>query len=54
MTIICRDLMVGNPRLAELGYVEESMGHNAIGAMSSYNNAIGQIIYRTATLWKQY
>jgi L-fucose isomerase len=30
MAIIGRDLMVGNPRLAELGYVEESMGHNAI------------------------
>lgn len=32
MTIIGRDLMVGNPRLAELGYVEESMGHNAVAA----------------------
>lgn len=30
MVMIARDLMVGNPRLAELGYVEESMGHNAI------------------------
>lgn len=30
MTLIARDLMVGNPRLAELGYVEESCGHNAI------------------------
>ncbi|WP_439294275.1 L-fucose isomerase [Lonepinella sp. BR2882] len=32
MTIIARDLMVGNPRLAELGFVEESLGHNAIAA----------------------
>lgn len=30
MTQIVRDLMAGNPRLAELGYVEESMGHHAI------------------------
>ncbi|HLP15865.1 MAG TPA: L-fucose isomerase [Bacteroidota bacterium] len=30
MAIICRDLMVGNPKLAELGFVEESLGHNAI------------------------
>ncbi|NJD02449.1 MAG: L-fucose isomerase [Ruminiclostridium sp.] len=30
MTIIARDLMVGNPRLAELGFQEEAMGHNAI------------------------
>lgn len=32
MAIIGRDLMVGNPRLAELGFIEESMGHNAIAA----------------------
>ena len=30
MAIIARDLMVGNPRLAELGYGEEALGHNAI------------------------
>jgi L-fucose/D-arabinose isomerase len=30
MTIIARDLMVGNPRLAELGFGEEALGHNAI------------------------
>lgn len=30
MFIIQRDLMVGNPRLAELGYEEEAMGHHAI------------------------
>ena len=30
MTMIARDMMVGNPRLAELGFGEEAMGHNAI------------------------
>jgi L-fucose isomerase len=30
MTLIARDLMAGNPRLAALGYEEESLGHNAI------------------------
>jgi L-fucose isomerase len=30
MTLICRDLMIGNPRLKELGFVEESKGRNAI------------------------
>ncbi|WP_226037985.1 L-fucose isomerase [Aquibacillus saliphilus] len=32
MTIITRDLMEGNPKLAELGYEEEAMGHNAIAS----------------------
>ncbi len=32
MTMIARDLMVGNPRLAELGFGEEALGHNAIAA----------------------
>ena len=32
MTMICRDLMVGNHRLKELGFGEESLGHNAIAA----------------------
>jgi len=32
MTMIGRDLMVGNPRLAELGFGEEAMGHNAIAS----------------------
>ncbi|HHW03822.1 MAG TPA: L-fucose isomerase [Thermoanaerobacterales bacterium] len=32
MTMIARDLMVGNERLAELGFVEEAQGHNAIAA----------------------
>jgi len=30
MAMIARDLMVGNPALAELGFVEESLGHNAL------------------------
>jgi L-fucose/D-arabinose isomerase len=30
MALITRDLLVGNPRLAELGHVEESHGKNAI------------------------
>jgi L-fucose isomerase len=30
MTLIARDLMTGNPRLAELDWGEEALGHNAI------------------------
>lgn len=30
--LIVRDLMIGNPKLAEMGFVEESNGHNAIAA----------------------
>jgi L-fucose isomerase len=32
MAMIARDLMVGNPRLAELGFGEEALGHNAIAS----------------------
>lgn len=32
MTLICRDLMIGNPELDKIGYYEESLGHNAIVA----------------------
>jgi L-fucose isomerase len=32
MTLIIRDLMVGNPRLKDLGFGEEALGHNAITA----------------------
>lgn len=32
MAMIARDLMVGNPRLAELGCGEEALGHNAIAS----------------------
>ncbi len=30
MTLIARDLMIGNPKLAEIGYEEEALGHNAL------------------------
>ena len=30
MTMIIRDLMIGNPKLEKMGYSEEAMGHNAI------------------------
>ncbi len=32
MTIIMRDLMQGNPKLKEMGFKEEALGHNAIAA----------------------
>lgn len=32
MTMIIRDLMIGNPRLRELGFGEEALGHNAIAS----------------------
>jgi L-fucose isomerase len=32
MALIARDLMVGNPKLAEMGFGEEALGHNAIAA----------------------
>ena len=32
MMLIARDLMIGNPKLTEMGYAEEAMGHNAIAA----------------------
>ena len=32
MTLIARDLMIGNPVLAEMGFGEEAQGHNAISA----------------------
>jgi len=32
MTLTARDLMIGNKRLTELGFVEEAEGHNAIAA----------------------
>ena len=30
MTLVARDLMIGNPRLADLGCGEEALGHNAL------------------------
>lgn len=32
MTLIIRDLMIGNPKLKELGFGEEALGHNAIAS----------------------
>jgi L-fucose isomerase len=32
MTLIARDLMIGNPKLAEMGLGEQAHGHNAIAA----------------------
>lgn len=32
MALIARDLMVGNPKLAEMGYGEEALGRNALAA----------------------
>ena len=32
MTLIIRDLMLGNPKLKEMGFKEEAIGHNAIAA----------------------
>ncbi|MCL5072859.1 MAG: L-fucose isomerase [Actinobacteria bacterium] len=32
MTMIARDLMIGNPNLASIGFEEEALGHNAIAS----------------------
>lgn len=32
MTIIIRDLMIGNPKLREAGFLEEALGHNSIAS----------------------
>ncbi len=32
MTLIIRDLMTGNPKLREMGFMEEAIGHNALVA----------------------
>lgn len=32
MALIARDLMIGNPKLAEMGFGEEAQGHNAIAS----------------------
>lgn len=32
MTLIIRDLMIGNPILSDIGYGEEALGHNAIAS----------------------
>ena len=44
MAMIARDLMVGNPRLAELGFGEEALGHNSIlaGFQGQHRHGPGQ------------
>jgi L-fucose isomerase len=32
MTLIIRDMMIGNPKLAHMGFGEEALGHNAIAS----------------------
>ena len=32
MALIARDMMIGNPRLADIGYAEEALGRNAIAS----------------------
>jgi L-fucose/D-arabinose isomerase len=32
MTLIIRDMMIGNPKLAQMGFGEEALGHNAIAS----------------------
>ena len=49
MTLICRDLMLGNPKLAEMGWEEESMGRNGIWE-ASRASACGPTGSLTATL----
>ena len=48
MTIIARDLMVGNPKLAKLNFGEEALVTMPLLQVSKVN-AIGPIIYRTVT-----
>ena len=49
MALIARDLMVGNPKLAEMGFGEEAHGHNAI-APASRASASGRITSPTAII----
>ena len=53
MTLIFRDMMIGNPKLAEMGFKEESMGHNAIAA-GFRDSASGRIISLTVIFQKLY
>ena len=51
MALIARDLMIGNPRLAEMGYGEERMA--ATLASGFQDSASGPITCPTATLWRR-
>lgn len=48
-----RDLMTGNPKLKEMGFKEEALGHNAIAA-GFQDNANGQTSILTVTIRKLY
>ena len=53
MTLITRDLMIGNPKLAEMGYPEAAMGKNAI-ASGFQGQRQWTDFMATETLWKAY
>ena len=52
MALIARDLMVGNPKLAEMGLSEQAQGHKRSRRVfrASVN---GPITFPTATSWKR-
>ena len=47
------DMMMGNPRLAELGFAEEAVGHNAIAGRLPGTAPVDRPSARTATLWSR-
>lgn len=51
-TLVCHDILYGNPKLAEMGWHEESLGRNAIAA-ASRGSASGPTGSRTATSWRR-
>ena len=53
MTLIARDLMTGNPKLAELGYGEEALGYNLFPQVSKVS-VNGRIISQMVILWRQF
>ena len=53
MALIARDLMVGNPKLKEMGFEEEANGRNAILA-GFQGQRQWTDHFRTGTLWRQY
>ena len=53
MALIARDLMVGNPKLAEMGYGEEALGRNALAQVFK-DNVPGRIIFRPGISWRLY
>ena len=51
MFLIGRDLMIGNPRLAELGFEEEAVGHYAlVGGFQGQRQWTDHFL--TETSWK--